>query len=91
MSDLMVEDKRAKVLKDNGIEIRVKRMGMYQVLPFKIEMRDTPLGKVPYLCSDRAIEMPELLRISNEFDLPVCAQKNRVFPRGKMEKDFVGV
>jgi hypothetical protein len=35
--------------------------------------------------------MPELLRIATEFDLPVCAQKNRVVPRGKMEKDFVGL
>ena len=87
----MVEGKRAKVLEDGGIEIRVKRMGMYQVLPFKIERRETPLGKVPYLCSDRAIEMPELVRIANEFDLPVCAQKNKVVPRGKMEKDFAGL
>jgi hypothetical protein len=87
----MVEDNRAKALKEGGVEIRVKRMGMYQVLPFKIERRETPLGKVPYLCSDRAIEMPEMVRISNEFDLPVCAQKNKVLPRGKMEKDFAGL
>ena len=87
----MDEGKRAKVLKMGEVDIRLKRMGMYQVLPFKIERRDTPLGKVPYLCSDRAIEMPELLRIATEFDLPVCAQKNKVFPRGKMEKDFVGL
>jgi len=87
----MVENKRAEVLKSGEVDIRLKRMGMYQVLPFKIERRDTPSGKVPYLCSDRAIEMPELVRISNEFDLPVCAQKNKVVPRGKMEKDFAGL
>jgi len=86
-----MEDKRAAVLKSGEVEIRVKRMGMYQVLPFKIERRDTPSGKAAYLCSNRAIEMPELVRIANEFDLPVCAQNNRVFPRGKMEKDFVGL
>jgi hypothetical protein len=83
--------KRASALKNGEVEIRVKRMGMYQVLPFKIERRDTPSGKAPYLCSDRAIEMPELVRIANEFDLPVCAQKNRVFPRGKTESDFAGL
>ena len=87
----MDEHRRARVLKIGEVDIRLKRMGMYQVLPFKIERRETPLGKVPYLCSDRAIEMPELVRISNEFDLPVCAQKNKVVPRGKMEKDFVGL
>ena len=87
----MDEHRRARVLKMGEVDIRLKRMGMYQVLPFKIERRDTPGGKVPYLCSDRAIEMPELVRISNEFDLPVCAQKNKVVPRGKMEKDFVGL
>ena len=87
----MAEDKRTKALKNGGVDIRLKRMGMYQVLPFKVERLDTPLGKVPYLCSDRAIEMPELLRIATEFDLPVCAQKNKVVPRGKMEKDFVGL
>jgi hypothetical protein len=82
---------RATALEKGGADIRVKRMGMYQVLPFKIERRDTPSGKVPYLCSNRAIEMPELVRIANEFDLPVCAQGNRVFPRGRMEKDFAGL
>ena len=87
----MVDDRRARVLKMGEVDIRLKRMGMYQVLPFKIERFDTPLGKVPYLCSDRAIEMPELLRIATEFDLPVCAQKNKVVPRGKMEKDFAGL
>ena len=87
----MDEHRRARVLKIGEVDIRLKRMGMYQVLPFKIERRQTPIGAVPYLCSDRAIEMPELVRISNEFDLPVCAQKNKVVPRGKMEKDFVGL
>ena len=87
----MVEDRRARVLKIGEVDIRLKRMGMYQVLPFKIERHDTPTGKVPYLCSDRAIEMPELLRIATEFDLPVCAQKNKVVPRGKMEKDYAGL
>ena len=87
----MDEHRRARVLKMGEVDIRLKRMGMYQVLPFKIERQDTPGGKVPYLCSDRAIEMPELVRISNEFDLPVCAQKNKVVPRGKMEKDYIGL
>ncbi|MFA6908126.1 MAG: hypothetical protein WC263_04850 [Candidatus Micrarchaeia archaeon] len=87
----MDEHRRARVLKMGEVDIRLKRMGMYQVLPFKIERRETPSGKVPYLCSDRAIEMPELVRISEEFDLPVCAQKNKVVPRGKMEKDYAGL
>ncbi|MCX6770610.1 MAG: hypothetical protein NTX79_00995 [Candidatus Micrarchaeota archaeon] len=87
----MDEGKGAQALKKGEVDIRLKRMGMYQVLPFKIERRDTPGGKVPYLCSDRAIEMPELVRIANEYGLPVCAQKNRVLPRGKMEKDFAGL
>ena len=87
----MADGRRAAVLKKGEVDIRLKRMGMYQVLPFKIERRETPLGKVPYLCSDRAIEMPELVRIATEFDLPVCAQKNKVLPRGKMEKDFVNL
>jgi hypothetical protein len=87
----MAGGNRAAALEKGEIDIRVKRMGMYQVLPFKVERRDTPGGKVPYLCSNRAIEMPELVRIANEFDLPVCAQKNRVFPRGRMEKDFAGL
>jgi hypothetical protein len=87
----MASSKQEQVLKSGEVNIRLKRMGMYQVLPFKIERRDTPNGKAPYLCSDRAIEMPELLRIATEYDLPVCAQKNKVFPRGKMEKDFVGL
>ncbi|MFA6213657.1 MAG: hypothetical protein WC717_00065 [Candidatus Micrarchaeia archaeon] len=87
----MANSKQENVLKIGEVDIRVKRMGMYQVLPFKIERRQTPTGIVPYLCSDRAIEMPELVRIATEYDLPVCAQKNSVFPRGKTERDFVGL
>jgi len=91
LRDIMADGTREQALKSGEINIRVKRMGMYQVLPFKIERRGTPMGKAPYLCSDRAIEMPELVRIANEFDLPVCAQGNRIFPRGKMEKDFANL
>lgn len=87
----MENEKGKAALKSGEVMIRVKRMGMYQVLPFKVERYDSPGGKVPCLKTDRAIELPELLRISEEFGLPVCSKDSRVFPKGKMEKDFAGL
>lgn len=82
---------RSEILKKSVVEIRVFRSGMYQRLPFKIIREKTPLGSVPYLTSDRMINMSELLRIAEEYGLPVRAKNGTVFPKGKMAKDFIGL
>jgi hypothetical protein len=82
---------RDEILKKPLIEIRVLRSGMFQRIPFKIIREKTPIGDVPYLTSDRIIDMNELLRIAEEYNLPVRAKNGTVFPKGKMAKDFIGL
>ena len=87
----MDEKKRAQLLAKGEIDERIKRFGIFQLLTFKIERKKTVLGEVPYMKTDRVVEMSELVRISEEFGLPIDSLSGRIFPRGKMEKDFVGL
>ena len=64
---------------------------MFQLLEFKLVRRDTPLGKVPFLALDRYLDMAELVRVAEEYQLPVESPVGKVFPRGKKETDFVGL
>ena len=87
----MGTEKQKEALLKGGISVRVKRSGMFQVLDFRLERKDTPLGKVPYLTLDRMLDLSELVRIAEEYQLPVESPSGRVFPRGKKETDFLGL
>ncbi|MCX8175390.1 MAG: hypothetical protein N3E51_04245 [Candidatus Micrarchaeota archaeon] len=87
----MAEDKRAEALKKGEVELRVRRAGMFQKLLFRVVKRKTPAGEVPYLFLDRFLDLPELMRIAEEYSLPVEAKNGRVFPKGKKESDFAGI
>jgi len=83
--------KQSEALAAGEISIRVKRSGIFQVLPFKLMRRKTATGEVPYLVLDRFLDVSELLRISEEYCLPIESPAGKVFPRGKKEQDFVGL
>lgn len=80
-----------EALLQGGIEVRVKRAGMFQVLPFKVVHHQTTSGPVPYLTLDKFLDLSELMRISEEYSLPVQANNGKIFPRGKKESDFAGL
>ncbi|MEM4633848.1 MAG: hypothetical protein QW275_01705 [Candidatus Anstonellaceae archaeon] len=83
--------KQKEALSAGEISVRVKRNGIFQVLPFKVVRKDTPTGKVPYLVLDRYLDISELSRVAEEYCLPVQSPAGKVFPRGKKEQDFVGL
>ncbi|MEM2137486.1 MAG: hypothetical protein QW568_00160 [Candidatus Anstonellaceae archaeon] len=88
----MVEDRRSEILAKGGMDIRVKRNGIYQLLPFKVIRKKTPLGEVPYLTlENKFLDVAELMRIAEECQLPVEASNGKVYPRGKKETDFAGL
>jgi hypothetical protein len=87
----MDEKKRTDFLAKGEAVERVKRFGVYQKLSFKIARKKTPTGDVPYMKVDRVVDLSELLRISEEYCLPIDAPNGKIFPRGKMEKDFAGL
>ena len=86
-----MNEKQKEALAAQEISIRVKRTGIIQVLPFKVLRRETSLGKVPYLVLDRFLDLSELMRVAEEYQLPVQSPVGKVFPRGKKETDFLGL
>ena len=87
----MTEGKRAEALAKGEVSVRVKRSGMFQVLPFRVVRKKTPSGEVPYLVLDRFLDMSELMRVAEEYSLPVESPAGRMFPRGSKESDFAGL
>jgi len=84
-------EKVKEALEKGEAEIRVKRAGVYQTLLFKVVREETPLGTVPYLTADRFVDLPELVRIAEEYGMPVRAKNGKVLPRGKREMDFANL
>lgn len=82
---------RDEILKKGEVEIRVKRAGMFQRLPFKVVREKTLGGPVPFLTTDRFIDLPELMRIAEETQLPINSPTGKVFPKGKKSSDFAGL
>ena len=87
----MSEEKRAEILSKGELELRVKRAGMYQTLTFKVVRHMTSVGAVPYLTVEKFVDLNELTKISEEYSLPVQAPNGKIYPRGKMELDFIGL
>ena len=87
----MPDEKRAEALQKGEILARVKRAGMYQSLPFKIVRHATPVGAVPYLTVEKFVDLNELMKIAEEYDLPVQSPNGKIYPRGKRELDFLGL
>jgi len=87
----MVDGKQREALLKGEAVVRVKRSGMYQLLTFKVVRKATPVGVVPYLSLDRMLDLSELVRVAEEYRLPVESPAGRVFPRGKKETDFLGL
>ncbi len=80
---------RAKILKAGTVEIDVMRSGMRQKVEFKVVREDIPIGKVPYLKTDKIINMDELIRVAAELGLPIISPIGKVFPPGKKAVDFL--
>jgi hypothetical protein len=82
---------REKILKDGKGEIRVMRAGMLQREEFIVRRIDSPLGRYAVLEVDKFIEIKELIRVAEEYKLPIFAKNGKVFPRGTSSKDFAGL
>lgn len=87
----MANEKQKQALAAGGMELRVRRMGMIQKLPFRVVRRSTLSGPVPYLVLDKFLDLSELMRISEEYQLPIEAPNGKIYPRGKKESDFAGL
>ncbi|MEK6979226.1 MAG: hypothetical protein AABW86_03305 [Candidatus Micrarchaeota archaeon] len=89
----MQSPSREEILKQGFVEVRVNINGFLQRHKLIVEKQQTPNGAVPYLTLESRYYAPstELLRIANEFQLPVRSKDGVFFPKGKMSKDFIGL
>ena len=87
----MAEDKRKEALSKGEVIVQVKRNGIFQKLPFKLVRRKTNDGEVPYLFLDRFLDVSELVRVAEEYQLPVESPVGKIYPKGKKEMDFLGL
>jgi hypothetical protein len=87
---LELSENAKRILQAGKANIRVRRSGMYQVMPFVVKRIRAGQEEFVELFLDRIVDMPELIRVANETGLPVEAQNGRAFPDGKSAKDFIG-
>jgi hypothetical protein len=78
-------------LKLGKVDIRVMRSGTLQFQEFMVKRIPSPIGGYPVLFADKFVDMSELLRLAEEYQLPIMAKNGTVFPRGKTSKDFAGL
>ena len=81
----------SEALEKGRVEVRVRRAGMLQNV--ELVLKRFPMGKVSHvaLCTDKYIDIGELVRVVEVVGLPVFAKNGRAFPRGKGAVDFVGL
>ncbi|MFH1447864.1 MAG: hypothetical protein ABIG39_03300 [Candidatus Micrarchaeota archaeon] len=82
---------REEILGKGVIELRVSRSGMLQNEEFVVKRIDSAFGKYVALEVNKYIDLKELIRISEDYHLPVFAKNGRIFPKGTSTKDFVGL
>ena len=80
---------RDEIIEKGECKIRVKRQGVFQQLTFNVVWVESPLGEYPALQTDKEIDLAEVIRVAEEYNLPVRAKNGNAFPTGKAVKDFV--
>ena len=79
------------VLKRGKVDIKVMRSGTLQFQEFVVKRIPSPVGAYPVLFIDKFIDLSEVLRLAEEYQLPVSAKNGTAFPQGKISKDFAGL
>jgi hypothetical protein len=87
----MIPKVARNALKTGKVDIKVMRSGTLQFQEFVIKRIPSPVGAYPVLFVDKFIDMSELLRLAEEYQLPVSAKNGTAFPKGRISKDFVGL
>lgn len=82
---------REKAIKDGFFDARVQRSGVLQVLRFKIVREKSAAGIVPFIVPDRQVDLPELLRVCEEMQLPLKCAAGVLVPKGRMLREFAGI
>ncbi len=85
---MKLSEKAKFAIANGSVKIRVKRSGMLQQMTFTIHKATSSNITYTELYTERLIDTSELLRIAEEFGLPVHAQNGSAFPKGTSASDF---
>jgi len=80
---------RKELLEKGEILIEIKKTGIKQRLTFKIVREQTTGGKIPFLVTEKFVDLQELIKIVEKYQLPIKSKNGRIFPKGTMAKDFI--
>lgn len=82
---------REQILERKKATFEITVAGIRQKHEFTLEYSETAVGKIPFLTSKRMFPINELMRIADETGLPVNSAGQKLFPKGKGPRDFLGL
>lgn len=74
---------------EQELKIRVRKFGMFQNLVFRLTEEATGERKSFFYSTDKNVELAELERIANQYNLPFSAKNGRAYPKGKNSQDYL--
>ena len=84
-----IPSKSRALLKKGKMDIKVKRAGTLQFQEFVVKKIPSPVGEYVVLHVENFIDLSELLRLAEEYKLPISAKNGVAFPQGTASRDFV--
>ncbi|BCS90743.1 MAG: hypothetical protein ARM1_0200 [Candidatus Micrarchaeota archaeon] len=85
----MLTEEQKSIIKNNGINIRVRVAGAYVNIRFSINKEELAGGSYFIeLYTDKRVAIDDLHNIAERYMLPVRAAGILVFPKGKTKYDF---
>ncbi|MBD3210495.1 hypothetical protein GF318_03890 [Candidatus Micrarchaeota archaeon] len=84
----MVTINKDEILKKGYVDVKVRAEGMRQSHRLHVKKQQTAHGLVPMLVAQHYIPRKELVKLAEQFQLPVKHKDVVALPKGKMPKDF---
>lgn len=85
----MNKKNREEILRDGKVDVKVMRSGTLQFQEFTVKRIPSSMGAYAILEIDKFVDLPELIAVAEEVQLPIKAKNGFIFPKGKTAKDFV--
>ena len=80
---------KKEILERGYVDVKIHVSGIRQAHRLEIVRERTSQGSVSYLVSKSYIPNFEMIKLAQEFQLPIRCRSVIVFPRGKMISDFI--
>ena len=79
-----------EILKKGFVDVKVFVAGLRQSQRLEVVKQTTAQGTVPFLVCKHYVPATELVRLAEEFRLPIRHKDTVVFPRGTTPSSFTG-